>query len=151
MGTCLSTLHSLAAPFNCKGTPVSSEPTQDFGLHRMFDHGKGGTVKPPVSSQMMGGFLHRKDSAVESDETTGRIECQLHLDTKSPEGISPLSVKHVLIFKKSRVSSSRHVVARDVTTHARAHQRPESMRQAGKTHYRVEICLQPHQPPQTIM
>ncbi len=53
------------------------------------------------------------------------LHATIYLDTKSPQGITPLSVKHGFISRKSRVSSSHHVVARDVATHARVHQRPE--------------------------
>ena len=121
----------------------------------MFDHRKGGTIKPSVNSSdgrlpslerfSWNPMKPKKQRGFNVQLwSTGRIICHYILITKSPRGITPLSVKHGFISRKSRVSSSHHVVARDVATHARAHQRPESMR-LGR---HIEMCLKPHQPPQ---
>lgn len=102
-GTCLSTLHDLQGLRFHRSNRLS-----DFGLHRIFDHGKGGTVKPRESPcQMMGGFPTQKRFSWNPMKPTGRIECQLHLDTKSPQHITPLSVKDVLILRNAE---SHHLV-----------------------------------------
>ena len=104
MGTCLSTLHDLQGLRFHRSNRLS-----DFGLHRIFDHGKGGTVKPREwCVKWWEASLHRNDSrcGIRWNHWKDRMP-PLHLDTKSPQGISPLSVKHVLIVRNAE---SHHLV-----------------------------------------